>query len=250
MSAQKISPMIIFTDGACSGNPGPGGWGAIVLTEDGQVTELGGGDSSTTNNRMELTGAIEALVFCRQFPGNIDLYTDSVYVIRGITQWIFGWRRSQWKTAEGGDVLNRDLWERLESLVRSREGGKVSWKFSRGHNGIPGNERCDAIAVAFSRREFIPLFRGSLLKYSVALMDLPEDTSLPEMRKPEEKKVAFAYLSNLGGIVYRHKTWASCERRVKGQSGAKFKKIMKAEEQNEVLSSWGLPATTPVTDIE
>ena len=101
-------PIIVFTDGAAKGNPGPGGWGAIVVTPDQHVTELGGGSPHTTNNRMELSGAIAALQHVANQPGPVAIYTDSTYVIQGITQWVWGWRKRGWKTAQGGDVLNRE----------------------------------------------------------------------------------------------------------------------------------------------
>jgi ribonuclease HI len=110
-------PIIVFTDGAAKGNPGPGGWGAIVMTPDGRVTELGDGAPHTTNNKMELGGAIAALRHIANRPGPVAIYTDSTYVIQGITQWVWGWRKRGWKTAQGSDVLNRDLWEELSSLV-------------------------------------------------------------------------------------------------------------------------------------
>lgn len=238
----KLLPsIIVFSDGACSGNPGPGGWGTVIVLRDASVKELGGGDEATTNNRMEMMGVVRALEYLKGTPGPIDFYTDSVYVIRGITQWIWGWRRNGWKTSDGKEVSNQDLWERLSALVQSRSAlGKIEWKYSRGHIGIPGNERCDEIAVAFSKKYYIPLFEGSILKYSVPIMDLPENTDLPEYKPKTEKVAAFGYLSNLGGIVYMHKDWGACERRVKGQSGAKFKKVLSRSEVAEVLKSWGL----------
>ena len=120
--------IIVFTDGAASGNPGPGGWGVIVVTPDGQVTELGGGAPHTTNNRMELSGAIAALEEVADHPDPVAIYTDSTYVIQGITQWIWGWRKRGWKTAQGSDVLNRDLWERLVGArsARADEGGRLA----------------------------------------------------------------------------------------------------------------------------
>src|SRR5262245_51078436 len=107
------SSTIVFTDGAAKGNPGPGGWGAIVVSPDHLVTELGGGSPHTTNNKMELSGAIAALEHAPDGPGRVIVYTDSTYLIQGITQWVFGWRRNGWRTSSGGDVVNRDLWERL-----------------------------------------------------------------------------------------------------------------------------------------
>lgn len=135
---------IIFTDGSSRGNPGPGGWGTIIK-ENGRVKELGGGYRETTNNRMELTAAIEGL---RNAKGEeITVFSDSEYVIKGITEWIHGWLERGWKNSQKKDVLNRDLWEPLYQLSR---GKKISWKYVAGHTGNPGNERCDEIATAFA----------------------------------------------------------------------------------------------------
>ena len=245
-----FSSTIVFSDGACSGNPGPGGWAAIVTTPDGQVRELGGGDRSTTNNRMEMMGALQAL---RSLPEGsttpIIMYTDSTYVIRGITQWVWAWRARGWKTAEGKEVLNRDLWQELGREVMRLKPTPIEWKYVRGHTGVPGNERCDEIAVGFSSGKRVQLYHGSLLQYDVAIHDLPEDQELPEMRPREKKAPAHSYLSYQGGVVMRHSNWASCERRVKGQSAAKFKKAMSAQDEPEILKSWGLnPATTVIKE--
>lgn len=241
---------IIFSDGACSGNPGPGGWGSVVLLPNQIVTELGGGEVNTTNNRMEMMAALKALIFIKKHHGSVDFYTDSTYLIRGITQWIWGWKRNGWRTAEGNEVSNRDVWEELAAVVSARGvEGKIDWKYSRGHIGIPGNERCDEIAVAFSKQDHIHLFQGELSAYHVDLLQLPLDTKLPDMKSPGEKKAAFSYLSNIGGVVFRHKDWSSCERRVKGQSGAKFKKTTSAANEQEVLKSWGLSAQTTIKDV-
>lgn len=245
-SNEKLN-ILIFSDGACSGNPGPGGWGAIVSTPDGQVKEMGGSEFATTNNRMELQACIAALDHIRNTPGAVDFYTDSTYVIRGITQWIWGWRKKGWKNGEGQEVLNRDLWEELFRLVVGRSAeNKINWYYSRGHIGTPGNERCDEIAVAFSKKNHCHLYSGPLLKYDIAIYDVPTDTTLPEMKPKKEKVVAYSYLSLVGGEVYRHSDWASCERRTKGISGAKFKKAMSANEEIEILQSWGLSPSTKI----
>ena len=242
-----LSRLLIFTDGACSGNPGPGGWGAIIATPDGFVKELGGGESNTTNNRMEIQACIAALNFIRNKNGLVQFYTDSTYVIRGITQWIWGWKKKGWLTAEGEEVNNRDLWEELHSLANTRAGkNKIEWLYSRGHVGTPGNERCDEIAVSFSKKKWVDLYDGPLLGYPVAIYDLPEDTTLPEMKPKTEKLPAYSYLSYLNGEVWRHKDWPSCERRTKGQSGAKFKKAMTAADEVKILAEWGLSPSTPV----
>lgn len=249
MKTQIRDYILIFSDGACSGNPGPGGWGSVILLPNNQVQEIGGGDASTTNNRMEMIATIEALKLVANQPGIVHFYSDSTYVIRGITQWIWGWRKRNWKTAEGNDVSNRELWEELSALTQAR-GSKnnIDWRYSRGHVGTPGNERCDRIAVAFSKKEFISLYHGDYERYSVNLLEVPSDHSIPEMRGPTEKKEAFSYLSNLGGIVYRHKNWPSCQKRVSGQSGAKFKKAMSAADEIEILKAWGLNSQTKIIE--
>lgn len=240
--------ILIFTDGACSGNPGPGGWGAVVVTPQGQVKELGGRGDETTNNRMEMAGVIHALKSITDDPAPVLLFTDSTYVIRGITQWIWGWRSKNWKNADGQAVLNRDLWEELDRVVRARGKGNITWKYCRGHRGVPGNERCDEIAVGMTHRRRVDLYEGPLVGYGVAIHDLPPDEELPEMRPKEEKKVAYSYLSLLDGKVIRHRDWPSCDRRVKGRSGAKFKKAMSAADEPEILKSWGLAPSAPITE--
>jgi ribonuclease HI len=139
----------IYTDGACTGNPGPGGWGTVVYFEDGSVHEMGGGDAATTNNRMEMQAAIAALEFLNA-SGQVEpvsLYTDSEYLKNGITKWIHGWQKKGWKTAAGKPVLNQDLWQKIDRL-NSRQ---VIWEYVRGHSGDPGNERCDQIARSFAK---------------------------------------------------------------------------------------------------
>jgi ribonuclease HI len=138
----------IYTDGACSGNPGPGGWGVVAYLSDRTRHELGGGEKQTTNNRMELQAAIAALQFFQKSGQTdaIELYTDSEYVKNGITKWVSGWKTKGWKTAAGKPVLNQDLWEELDRL-NSRQ---VQWRYVRGHSGDEGNERCDVIARAYS----------------------------------------------------------------------------------------------------
>jgi ribonuclease HI len=131
----------IYTDGACSGNPGPGGWGA-VLTYRGREKEIFGGEPATTNNRMELMAAIRALETLTR-PTTVHLYTDSVYVRSGITSWLASWKRNGWLTSAKQPVKNADLWQRLEAAAAPHQ---VQWRWVKGHNGVPGNERADALA--------------------------------------------------------------------------------------------------------
>jgi ribonuclease HI len=246
-------PILVFTDGACSGNPGPGGWGVIIVTPDGEVTELGGHEPETTNNRMELTAVGKALRHLEQIPGPLHILTDSTYVIQGITRWAFGWSRRGWKTAGGGEVANAGYWKRLMALLAQRkqafpaEAAAVEWRYVRGHTGVPGNERVDVIAVGYSKGRHVQLYVGPLQGYGVAgVLDVPEDTSIPEEKsgngKREGSGKAYSYLSQVGSTVKRHSSWAACERRVKGVPGARFKKTRSAQDEAKLLEDWGFSA--------
>jgi ribonuclease HI len=140
--------LFAYTDGACSGNPGPGGWGALLVARDGETTlrerELMGGEAVTTNNRMELIAAISALEALER-PAAITIVTDSAYVKNGVTRWIHGWKRNGWRTAEGKPVKNADLWQRLDA-AQARH--RVNWHWIKGHAGHAENERADALARA------------------------------------------------------------------------------------------------------
>lgn len=145
----------IYTDGACTGNPGPGGWGVVVYFNNGEIYELGGSEAQTTNNRMEMQAAIAALklMACAKQSDPIILYTDSEYLIKGVTQWVKGWKKKGWKTAQGKPVLNQESWETLDQLNTSL----VKWQHVRGHAGNVGNERCDVIARAFANGSSLSL---------------------------------------------------------------------------------------------
>ena len=201
------------------GNPGPGGWGAIVVTPDQHVTELGGG-SPHTNNKMELSGAIAALQHhMANQPGPVAIYTDSTYVIQGITQWVWGWRKRGWKTAQGGDVLNRDLWEQLSSLVGARVRGDVDWHWVRGHVGtratsapirfrspLPSsNRRTYASGRSTATRSRFSSCRTTPLSRHAAGL-VAAGTTVAAYSCP---------LSVVGGVPMRHVSWAECEGRVK-----------------------------------
>ena len=137
----KNNTVVIYTDGACSGNPGPGGWGS-VLKYNGHRRELSGGESQTTNNRMELMAAIAALETLKR-PCEVELHTDSTYVMKGISEWISSWKARGWKTAAKKPVKNVDLWQRLDEAA-SRH--RVDWRWVKGHSGVPENERADELA--------------------------------------------------------------------------------------------------------
>ena len=141
-------------DGACRGNPGPGGWGCLLRYSDGTVEELGGFEAHTTNNRMELSACLALLKRLKELPKDpgFAIRTDSKYLIDGYSRWLQGWKRKGWRTASGGAVLNRDLWEELDAARLP----DVALEHVKGHSGDPDNERCDQIAVAYSRKEAIP----------------------------------------------------------------------------------------------
>ena len=141
MNAQAMALVVIHTDGACSGNPGPGGWGAVLVSGKHRK-EIFGGEPLTTNNRMELMAAISALEALKR-PARVDLHTDSEYVRNGISTWIQGWKQRGWKTADKKPVKNTDLWQRLDALTALH---RIDWHWVRGHAGDPGNERADALA--------------------------------------------------------------------------------------------------------
>lgn len=163
----------VYTDGACTGNPGPGGWGTVVYFTDGSVHETGGATAQTTNNRMELFAAIEALILLQRSGQTqpITLYTDSEYVKNGITKWIKGWKKKGWKTSQGKAVLNQDLWEKLDAV----NSPLVTWQYVRGHSGNQGNERCDQIATAFAKGKF-PRLTQLVEVRSSASPTLPQET--------------------------------------------------------------------------
>jgi ribonuclease HI len=163
----------IFTDGSSRGNPGPGGWGAVVIFQEKnngkqktgfKIQELGGREEHTTNNRMELTAAMNALHKIQDSREKIQVFTDSGYLIGGITKWIHGWQKKGWKTADKKPVLNRDLWEKLLELTDNK---KIDWKHVNSHVGVAGNERCDEIATAFADNYTPKLYSGVLQNYGI-----------------------------------------------------------------------------------
>jgi len=243
----------IFTDGSSRGNPGPGGWGAVVVTNGikTEVAELGGGEKHTTNNRMELTAAVEAISHVSKMLAsrseskseskNLSLLinTDSSYVINGITKWIAGWKKNNWKTKAKQDVLNKDLWMKLDSCVADHH---VQWRYVGGHIGILGNERCDHIATAFADGRTVKLYRGKLSNYDLLnILDVSHDEGALIQKKSSSSRSnakAYSYISMVGGIIETHRTWAECEKRVKGVKGARYKKSFSRENEEEVIGEF------------
>lgn len=230
-----MNKIIIFSDGSSRGNPGPGGFGVILYWEYGRVLELGGREDNTTNNRMEIFGAISALEKTEK-DGVINFHTDSQYLINGITKWIFSWKKNNWKKADKDDVLNKDLWERLHDLSSER---KISWFYAEGHSGIPGNERCDEIATSFADKTDVKLFDGNVSDYKINLSIT--ERSGGNMCSPKKGKTkAYSYLSLVDGKLEKHFSWADCEKKVKGVKSARFKKAKDKEDEDKIIKEWGL----------
>lgn len=227
----------IFTDGSSRGNPGPGGWAAVIVA-GGSVIELGGAEKETTNNRMEITAAVRALEHTKA-GHQIELHTDSSYLINGITKWIAGWKRNGWKTKTKADVLNRDLWEELHEFVQDRS---VKWIYVGGHIGVLGNERCDHIATAFADGRPPKLYSGPLSAYDLPdVLDVSHDQERMKSKKSDSARArgkAYSYVSMVNGLVETHKTWAECEARVKGTKGARYKKAMDPVEEMEIIGEF------------
>lgn len=237
----KSTEVTIFTDGSSRGNPGPGGWGYIAIypnAHDEMLVEEGGGEENpTTNNRMELMAVIAA------FEG-FDVYydkaqmaektfvvrLDSSYVMNGITKWVFGWQKNGWITSQKEPVVNVDLWKRL---MAATSGKKIEWKLLKGHAGIAGNERCDEIATGEAKN----LFKGKLSDYHFDPFDITAGKATTSSKKNKGK--AYSYVSSVDGLVMVHKTWEECEKRVKGAKGAKFKKALSPDDENNLIKTLG-----------
>lgn len=234
MDKEKI---IIYTDGSSLGNPGPGGWGAIVL-RGGEVTELGGSDKNTTNNKMELVATIEALEYIKEKDEEIELYTDSSYTINGITKWVEGWQVNNWIKKDKTEVLNRDLWEKL---IEATSGKSIKWIHVAGHSGMIGNERADDIATSFAKGEKPELYKGEKSDYGFDLLDTSYDEKIKADRsktRSRSRARAYSYLSLVDGTLKKHKTWQDCELRVKGKKGVRYKKSVSAEDEKSIIKEW------------
>jgi ribonuclease HI len=220
----------IFTDGASKGNPGPGGWGAVIFDEQ-EVIEIGAREQNTTNNRMELSAALEALKITNEGT-SVELYTDSSYLINGITKWVRGWQLNNWLTSKKEPVLNKDLWVGLVEIVQGR---KVSWYHVPGHSGVILNERVDHIASTFGEGDEPNLFNGLVKEYPIDLSKL----DLAKLQKGEEKRKGkvYSYVSLVDGKIATHKKWDECKSRVDGKK-AKFRKVFSSGEEQEVIKEF------------
>jgi ribonuclease HI len=236
---EKDQEITIFCDGASKGNPGPGGWGALVATQE-QVVELGGHSAHTTNNKMELTAAAKALAYASKFSSTpVAVHTDSSYVINGITKWVGGWKKNGWKTKDKKEVLNKELWIQLDAAVQNIT-GTVSWRYVGGHVGVAGNERVDTIASDFAEHKTVELYSGPRSAYIIDIANLGRDESLHKEKsasKARSKAKAYSYISKIDGKIVIHQTWDQCEARVKGKT-ARYKKALSPEDEIAIIKEF------------
>lgn len=228
---------IAFTDGAAKGNPGPGGYGAVVYA-DGQIIELGAGKERSTNNEMELRAVVEVLKVLPEAIETIAVYTDSKYVVEGATGWVFGWMKNGWQTKAGSAVLHKELWQELLALLQKI---KVEWHKVPGHVGIIGNERADTIASDFGEGKEVELYVGPRAGYTLDIENTSYDEAKAKARSDARKRQgqkAYSYVSKVDGVIETHATWAECEARVKGKKGTRFKKATSEEEESEIIEDF------------
>jgi ribonuclease HI len=187
---------------------------------------------------MEMMAVIAALTHASFNTAPTEIFTDSSYVVNGITKWVFGWEQNGWKTKEKKDVLNKALWETLLSLVREREAKtKISWHLVPGHAGMAGNERCDEIATGYSTGKNVQLYRGKLSGYGKNVLNFSVSDELLKAKSDKKSKSsgkAFSYVSYVDGEIAVHGTWAECESRVRGKK-ARFAKALSSEHEAELI---------------
>ncbi len=242
-----MKTLTIYTDGASRGNPGPGGWGAVVLVEmparaGVHVMELSDGVKKATNNQMELQAVLSVLsdTGTRAFEGSVVVYSDSAYVVNGLNSWVYGWEKNGWITSTKTPVENKALWQELLILLEEY-GKRLSIEKVKGHDGDLYNERCDELAVAAALGQKETHFQGSQKDYEKFLQEIG---TTAKKAKPKKKSKttgpAYSYVSMVGGKVYADKTWKECEARVKGKKGAKYQKVFSKGEETGLIQDYTL----------
>lgn len=235
-----MKEITIYTDGASRGNPGPGGWGAVIIAED-KVMEIGGAAKRATNNQMELEAVLQVLSGNGALTAKEPLvvYSDSAYVVNGLNSWVYGWEKKGWKTINKTPVENKELWEKLLTLLKKYNDRLTITKVS-GHAGELYNERCDEIAVSLALGKKTKLFSGSINEYDQFLADMGTVTKKGSGKKLKNNAPAYSYVSLIDGKVYVDKTWQTCEKRVKGKKGVKYKKVFSKVEETELVQYYML----------
>ncbi len=246
--------LTIYTDGASRGNPGKGGYAAIIIAGN-MVMEIADKKDHATNNQMELA-AVEAVLSdsgALSWPGDVIILSDSMYVINGMTKWAKGWERNGWITSTKTPVENKAQWQNLLSLMK-KYGKRLSFEKVKGHAGDLYNERCDELAVDAALGKKPTLFSGTLKDYGFFLKEQgysgsPANPSSHKAtngqgataaKAKKSDKPAYSYVSMVNGVVHADKTWAACEKRVKGAKGAKYKKVFSKAEETELMQDYTL----------
>ena len=237
----KSESIILYTDGASRGNPGPGGWGTIIMGGQ-KVIELAGAQDPATNNQMELEAVIQGLGYIQKEYGviQVELHADSRYVLNGIEKWLDGWVKKGWVTMAKKPVENRGQWEELLAL-RDFFGKHLKLTKVDGHSGHVYNDRCDELAVQAALRQKPQLFSGTPTQYQTQLMQHPPKSETKKSSSSSTNKgTAYSYVSIVDGVVHADKDWATCEKRVKGAKGAKYKKVFSKAEETELIQDYTL----------
>ena len=240
-TASHDNSLIIFTDGSSLGNPGPGGYGVVLVYPAlDEVVELGGSKPQTTNNEMELSAIVAALSYAINSSSILHIYTDSQYAINGIESWMHSWAKNGWKTKQGEAIKNKVLWQTLYSLLSERSPDTLRLHHVRGHVGVPGNERVDDIARELGEGKNPELYRGKLSDYPIKnILDIPDISEQKKAASQKKSGKAYSYVSMVDGEFHRDATWAECEARTTGRR-SKFKKALSKEHEEEIMREWGV----------
>lgn len=229
-----MKPITIYTDGSSRGNPGPGGYGFIVIypndADEMRIDERGGREEITTNNRMELKAVIEALKFfddyyAKDIETQYEVRLDSAYVLNGSTKWLHNWKAKNWISSTKEEVKNIDLWQEMDLVLK---GKKIKWTLLKGHSEIFGNERCDEIATAYADNKKPNLYSGFLSGYEGDVLNFK--SSSPQKSSSKNKGVAFSYISKVDGKIHIDQTWDECKKRVHGKKALYKKSLSKVDE--------------------
>jgi len=242
----KKNELLIYTDGASRGNPGPGGWGAVILV-GGYAMEVAGGVKRATNNQMELQAVLSVLSDSAALAheGSVTVLSDSAYVVNGLNAWVWGWEKKGWITTQKTPVENKNLWVELLDLLR-KYGDRLTVAKVSGHAGELYNERCDELAVDAALGRKPALFQGNLNEYDAFLEMMGTKKKVESggtkvgSKKKKNTAQAYSYVSLVAGKVHADKTWGACEKRVKGKKGAKFKKVFSKQEETELMQDYTL----------